>query len=79
LRHETPEAALFGAILPAVLGQPTALSPLVDLAPPDLQKLRERAQALDQAIDPAVVKVAMQLVTLARHPGEGSATVGAQP
>lgn len=70
LHHQTPGAALFGAVLPAVLGSPCALDPLVELAAPDMDKLRRRAQAHDAAIEPGTIQIAIPLVRNAQPPAE---------
>ena len=60
------DARLFAAVLPAMLGAPDDLAPLLELDPGDLSRLRHRAPALDRAAGEAASRTAVALIDRAR-------------
>ncbi|MEM9190023.1 MAG: hypothetical protein AAGF12_12645 [Myxococcota bacterium] len=61
-------AALFMAVLPAMVGAPDDLSSLLDLDPDDLALLRKRAAELDGSLKREAIKMMVELVDRATPP-----------
>jgi hypothetical protein len=62
------DAALFCAVLPAMIGSPDDLGALLDLDPDDLALLRRRAGELDEEAGPDAARFAVALVDRAEPP-----------
>jgi len=62
------DARLFAAMLPAMLGAPDDLGALLDLDPDDMERLRHRAPALDQAAGQEASRLAVTLIDYAEPP-----------
>ena len=62
------DARLFAAVLPAMLGAPDDLAPLLELDPRDLARLRRRAPALEQASGKEISGTVIALIDRARPP-----------
>ena len=65
---DSPDAALFLAILPAIMGAPDDLGALLDLDPDDLALLRRHAGRLDGAVGAEASSLAVALIDQAEPP-----------
>ncbi len=63
-----PAAALFCAVLPAIVGAPDDLGALLELDPDDLAAVRARAGILDRQVPAASTALAVEIVDYAEPP-----------